>query len=86
MIAAMGATGPVAFGEWLKVERRRHGMNAETLAALAGVDYTQVSRWERGKGISPDGVCKLARALPGSDLRQMLRLADCLPADVLALL
>jgi transcriptional regulator with XRE-family HTH domain len=73
----------ITFGEHVRRLRRRKRWQLQELAAVTGLSPTHLSRIENDNAVpNPDTVVKLSNALDG-DLEQMLRMADCLPREIL---
>lgn len=77
---------PVTFGEYVRRLRRAKGWTAVTAADATGIASTHLSRVENDK-LRPNAetVAQLHNAL-GGDLVEMLRLAACIPMEIMALL
>ena len=73
----------LTFGEYVRRLRRRQHMGLNDLAKESELSVSHLSRLENDSGIpNPDTVVKIANAL-GGDLEQMLKLAKCLPREIL---
>lgn len=76
-------TTQLSFGEYIHRKRRAKRWQLQELAAQSGLSISHLSRIENDHTVpKPDTVVKLAKALDG-DLTLMLRLADCLPREIL---
>lgn len=77
---------PITFGEYVRRLRRAKGWTAVTAADATGIASTHLSRLENDRMCpNAETVVQIHNAL-GGDLVEMLRLAACVPMEVLALL
>lgn len=78
----------MTFGQRLRELRQHHRMTQRDLAALAGADYTYISKLETGiaNGLPSERLVTRLATVLGADAAELNLLAGRIPEDVLAYL